>query len=252
MSRRFYLTLPSNSSGDYYPNNTTAQFTTKLNGRYELNGSWEVGLVELIIPSDIQNVYGDAFYFTIRRHVGGDVRVKIPDGNYTRRSLVYAMKQELRIVQISQRIPANMIQFALKPDSIAMRLRAFRGFAGIEFSRDLAYMIQFKPVHLYTPSGDYRSEAEPVMSGRTTPIMVYCNLLQHVAVGDTAAPLLRMAEMPTRNTGIYRQSFSPILYIPLHQKSFDSITIHIMDDMGRPVSFSSGTCNIVLEFRKRI
>ena len=28
---RFYLTLPSNSSMDYYAENTVAQYTTKLN-----------------------------------------------------------------------------------------------------------------------------------------------------------------------------------------------------------------------------
>ena len=33
---RFYLTLPSNSSMKYYPENTVAQFTTKLSNVIEL------------------------------------------------------------------------------------------------------------------------------------------------------------------------------------------------------------------------
>jgi len=40
---RFHLTLPSNSSMDYYPENTVARFTTKLPNNIDLDGEWEVG-----------------------------------------------------------------------------------------------------------------------------------------------------------------------------------------------------------------
>jgi len=44
---RFYVTLPSNSSMNCYPDNSVARFTTKLNGIIELEGDWEVGLTEI-------------------------------------------------------------------------------------------------------------------------------------------------------------------------------------------------------------
>ena len=37
---RFYVTLPSNSSMDCYPDNSVARLTTKLNGAIELEGDW--------------------------------------------------------------------------------------------------------------------------------------------------------------------------------------------------------------------
>ena len=40
---RFYMTLPSNSSMEYYPENTAAENTTKLADTMELEGDWEVG-----------------------------------------------------------------------------------------------------------------------------------------------------------------------------------------------------------------
>jgi len=43
---RFYVTLPSNSSMDCYPENSVARFTTKLNAAIELEGDWNVGLTE--------------------------------------------------------------------------------------------------------------------------------------------------------------------------------------------------------------
>jgi len=62
---RFYVTLPSNSSIDCYPDNSVARFTTKLNGVIELKGDWEVGLTEISFPSDIQNVLDGHCYYTV-------------------------------------------------------------------------------------------------------------------------------------------------------------------------------------------
>ena len=46
----FYLTLPSNSSMDYYKGNSLVNFTTRLPNAIDLNGDWEVGLVEIRYP----------------------------------------------------------------------------------------------------------------------------------------------------------------------------------------------------------
>jgi len=62
---RFYVTLPSNSSMDCYPDNSVARFTTKLNGAIELEGDWEVGLTEISFPSDIEHVSDGHRYYTI-------------------------------------------------------------------------------------------------------------------------------------------------------------------------------------------
>src|SRR5678816_2081527 len=43
----FYITLPSNISTHYYPNNTVTRYTTRLENGIALSGDWEVGLVEI-------------------------------------------------------------------------------------------------------------------------------------------------------------------------------------------------------------
>ena len=48
----FYVTLPSNSSLDYFPNNTLNNYTTKLHSALRLDGEYEVGLVELAYPQN--------------------------------------------------------------------------------------------------------------------------------------------------------------------------------------------------------
>ena len=46
----FYLTLPSNNSLQFYPQNTVTEFTTQLAQSPNLQGQWEVGLAELQYP----------------------------------------------------------------------------------------------------------------------------------------------------------------------------------------------------------
>jgi len=55
-SNHFHLTLPSNSSMDIFPNNTTAQYVTKLLKHIELNGDWRVSLKEISIPRTLVNI----------------------------------------------------------------------------------------------------------------------------------------------------------------------------------------------------
>jgi len=60
---RFYLTLPSNSSMDYYSDNTVAWYTTKLTNTVELEGEWEVGLTEISLHSEVDNVTGGHYNY---------------------------------------------------------------------------------------------------------------------------------------------------------------------------------------------
>jgi len=50
---------------DSYPQNTVAQYTTKLKGQIELDGEWEVGLTEISFPCDVDNVREGECYFVI-------------------------------------------------------------------------------------------------------------------------------------------------------------------------------------------
>ena len=53
------MVLPSNSSMNYYPDNTLTQYTTKLPQFLDLEGRWEVGLSEIQFPLSFYNVHTD-------------------------------------------------------------------------------------------------------------------------------------------------------------------------------------------------
>ena len=50
---------------DHFPHNTAARYTTKLVETLELEGAWEVCLLEIASPSSIENVSEDQCYYTI-------------------------------------------------------------------------------------------------------------------------------------------------------------------------------------------
>jgi hypothetical protein len=57
MSNHFHITLPSNSSLEFYPQNTIVRFTVKLPETIQLDGDFEFGLAEIIYQWRIQGLY---------------------------------------------------------------------------------------------------------------------------------------------------------------------------------------------------
>ena len=51
-----YLTLPSDSSMEYFPDNTVTEFHVKLPHTIDLPGEWEVVLAEISYPSNWGNI----------------------------------------------------------------------------------------------------------------------------------------------------------------------------------------------------
>jgi len=81
---------------------------------------------------------------------------------------------------------------------------------------------------------------------------IYCDVIQHVVVGDVMAPLLRIVDVKTASTSVEHQILNPPLYVPLLKKNFDTIEINIVTDEGLPFSFVDGKLVVVLEFKRRI
>ena len=52
----FYIALPSDSSAQYFPENTLSGYTTKLPRDIVLNGVWECGVAEVRYPLTFFNV----------------------------------------------------------------------------------------------------------------------------------------------------------------------------------------------------
>ena len=54
----FFVTLPSNSSADVFPDNKKSNFTTHFNTPINLNGEYEVALTSITCTRNIKNDFG--------------------------------------------------------------------------------------------------------------------------------------------------------------------------------------------------
>jgi len=243
---RFYVTLPSNSSMQCYPDNTVARYTTKLANPIELEGDWEVGLAEVSFPSAVENVLPGRCYYDL---YFGDVltrKIVLPAGNHRRvRNLVSTMHKEQRKVV---GLPTPVVEFSYKDARISMKIAHD---VIVTFSRDLAHMLGLDDGEKYSHNVT-ATRAPSLGDGHIYSVYVYCDILEHSVVGDTRAPLLRIIDKPHTSYGNVHRILNPILHIPLQKKRFDSVEINIMTDTGIPVPFLSGKSLVVLEFRRVI
>jgi len=126
-----------------------------------------------------------------------------------------------------------------------------RHIFGVEFSPDLARLLGFDGVISYTGE-QVTAERHLNLNEDIHSVYVYCDLLEHVPVGDTKAPLLRIVDKPRRDHGNVYQVLNPTLYVPLQKKNFNTVEINIMTDTGLTVPFLSGKSFDVLEFRHAV
>lgn len=84
-------------------------------------------------------------------------------------------------------------------------------------------------------------------------IYIYCNLCEHMNVGDKRVPLLR--NVAFNSGGSFGATISIIytnpLYVRLNTRSIHSIDVELRDDMGELIPFIEGKTTITLHFRRQ-
>jgi len=174
---RFYVTLPSNSSMDCYPDNSVARFTTKLNGIIEHEGDWEVGLTEISFPSDVENVLDGCCNYTIHVEDRFFRKITLDAKHYALiRDLVREMngKQQMSIGDVEL-----FVGFFISNGKIGMTFEYHSQVkVSVDFSPDLARLSGLRSHETYVGGEDVISEREPNLTSNIRSVYVYC-------VGDT-------------------------------------------------------------------
>lgn len=252
----FYLTLPSNSSLKYYPDNTVARFTTRLQNPVSLSGEWEVGLAEIQYQHSWYNISRGEGRFTYTKHINpqyGAGVLRVPAGYYESVDHV--------VNQINQQIADFAGKLAItnypsfKYNEISKRILAtLHKGDDVSFGTHLAALLGIG------------NRQNPLSHGEESPIQwkannvcdlnrgfysmyVYCDVLEHVPVGDARVPLLRIVDVSGKSGETVHRIYDKMQYVPLQKKMFDSIEIDIRNDSGTPVPFEFGKVVLTLHFR---
>ena len=246
----FYVTLPSNSSLAFFPNNTLSNYTTKLHADFDLEGKYEVALTEIMFPFNWKYRQDGFIIFTtfdkskiekfeIKFYAYDYLNELITNINaFTKRKAIsFEMfyNKFTHIVSISLNSPWQ-IEFT---DGIHKQL----GLAAKK------YQGQDK-INKF-----YGTETISVLLNKINALYVYTDIVDFQYVGDAFAPLLRVVAVDASLNQTFGEYVNKIFatpnYIPVSKNKIDTIDIDIRSDTGEKVQLSSGKVFIKLHFRQQ-
>jgi len=242
-NNHFHLTLPSNASMDIFSYNTAAQYVTKLPKWVELDGDWSVALKEISTPLAFDNILSEFCKFQVKNN-DQHLELALQDGLYKVNEAVI-----------------NEVNKLANPFNIDCHLSGRRnqkvtvtvGDTHVFRPNDPLSFVMGVRMECNYPKGKRIAERSMTLppSQQISTLYVYCNILENAIIGDVTAPLLRVVEVKVhaKKYRMHTIMHTP-LFVPVQKKSFDTVEIWIMTNMGVPAPFSSGKSHLVLELKK--
>lgn len=227
----FYITLPSDSSATYYPNNTVAHFVTKLPERIRLEGEYEMGLAEIIYPHTWYNVDS-----------GIGEAIVLRSGYYEDGA---AIATALNTTDVKFSYNEATGRFICASQSNFVMSDALQRYLGFDFSR-----VNVDPAAIASLVRPESKESFDVNRGLNL-MYVYCDVVAHTVVGDTKTPLLRVCNVAGKHGEIVRHTYVQPHYVPVGRRDFDTIEIAINNELGKPMPFQYGKSVVTLHFRRK-
>lgn len=274
----FYMTLLSNSSMTYYPENRTTSFTVQLPRYMYLDGDWEVALTEIQYPYTFLNVENDENEIQLETyditeellhwHINDSpdkgpaplndpilINCNIIPGYYTDiKDILTAINEEINKKTKQPTFfefyaPANKVGAGNEIIEIGRKW-----IESCKLSTRLALQLGYQP-NTKILGGLYAPHVVNISTIIPEKMLIYCDILEPQIIGDSWGKVLRVV---STNAGIakpyFGQScstmFNPPQYIPVQAQNFEGIKIDIRDIEGRLMPFQYGTLSVKLHFKK--
>ena len=257
-SSMFYLTLPSNSSLGYFPNNHASHFVTKLPQLQELNGEYEVGLAEIQFTNSYQNVTGGRVWFEYEYHdptrndsratFPPKKRIQVPDGLYDSNRSFINVLNKLASAGLKP-FAEKAVKFGYNQQSRRASVHKFQDHSHLWLSESLSAILGCERDLSHIGRHDCARAMD--LDQNVKSLFVYTDLVQPRPVGDVVVPLLRSLPPVDKGKDTVFYLFEKPHYIPLARFQFDTVEILLTSDQGEKISFDNGHCIVTLHFRRR-
>ena len=267
----FYLTLLSDSSLSIYPKNQQSDFTVKLDRAIQIDkDQWEVGLVELITPTEVKNITKKNNFFFVKLYDSQLCEdVGICSSAYNHRLTIetgfYKSPQHL-VKEIQYQIDTWIGDYLKKRNASVYvtyeetRGRVKLGFQdsskiSLEFPKPLAEILGMDLYYANQPLDDskrYIFRYGVDLNTEIHQLFVYSDIASYTILGDVTAPILRV--VPFKNNTANNQShleFVNVHYVPVAKSFIDQVQISIKGGTGEDVPFISGKTLVKLHFRQK-
>ena len=233
---QFYVTLPSNSSMKYYPNNTTSNFITHLSSEINVSdgSQWEVALVEAHYPNSFLTVGNDALIYiylenneppaaaatdsmlsdsptAVDELTGESKKIPTPPPPPS-------PKKTETISQIKNiKVPAGdykniddllrtmnrdtellqYVTFSYDKATQMVEIYPSLNVSQVELCTSLALVLGFDPNETDLLTNRKSIRPADIYAALPSHMYVYCDLAEPQFVGDTVAPLLKIVNIDT-------------------------------------------------------
>lgn len=270
MNDQFYLTLPSNSSMGYYPQNTVSNFITQLSRPIKLDGLWEVAIVEVHYPcslltlSENSVIYIHAYPKETYERVKTNAWEKDEEPNYdliapmmvvaTLTPGDYINVKEVIDMINKHEVIRDHTYFNYDEKTKRVEINSQSHVIQIELSDKLALQLGFSPGENDLLKNNQSIRPANLRVGLPSQMYIYCDIVESQFVGDYMAPLLQIINIDTADY-VYGSSrfiqFNSPHYVSVLKSSFESMEIDLRDNTGVKLPFKFGTSCVKLHFRKK-
>ena len=281
--QQFYLTLPSNSSKDYYPANKASNFITQLTRTVTLNSDgagWEVALVEAHFPCSFLTVSKNVWIrltistkqvMSTQQHPQNkkqeenkkplitleQIREDLEPADYgTINELLNTINKLMRKYEVTfiyDEHKSKLIQLQCN-EIMKNDLSTISVVSKIRLSKSLALQLGFDPRYQASlANGDVSSRPADINLSLPSQMYVYCDLVEPQLVGDTMAPLLKIIDIDTSSWTYGANKTVHIYdphYVPTIKSSFETVEMDLRDDTGASLPFAFGNTCMKLHLRK--
>ena len=255
----FYLTLPSDSSKNFYPDNSASHYFTKLPKPITLHGDYEVGLSEIQFVNSYFNVDELRLAFT---EISDGERTNNPEGVAEKtfdtifpagwygsnEHLIETLNKTLH--QKHRRGKVDPIRFFYHRPTKIVKLRIHQSVKSVRISKNMQDILGFSQDNFYHP-GYYHAMDVMEVHGKFRNVYVYSDIVAPRIVGDTYVPLLRALPVGKQNDDVIHMIYDKPQYMPVQRNHFSSLEVLLATSTGAPIIFQSGHTLITLHIRLR-
>lgn len=280
----FFVTLPSSSSNKIYPNNKLGDYTVQLSKEFNLDGDWEVAIVELFYPHTFRNINEGENMLDVRIGKIGQQEIHTievtPSYYHNGTALADGINRA-----IEKKIPAGMDNLAFSFDkhsrTFSMFLNSNVTVSAPQGSQIGEYigMISFFVYNPYIVSKPHdksipyesktnkslgkrkfkkstyaqRLDLDKVITLPTISTLWICSdIVEYSNVGNIMLPLLTIVNVRQGQRGKnIHVNFDRPHYIPVAKRTFHSIRITLINNQRDIIPFDFGEVTVMLHFKRR-
>ena len=249
----FYLTLPSNSSIDTYPENSLAHYFTALPKRLSLDGEWECGLSEIHYTRSWHNVNECTIDVAVKNRYGTYIPygIVVPEGDY--KDPAAFIKEINKLTSIDWGLSDRSIApFSLRYLGGKVEL-TLQTETQLKLEESLRAILGFKQNVFTNTRGPQKFVSElPIdLTKGVSCMYVYTDIIKPRIVGDTTARLLRVLPIRGAQGETTTLDMQNIQYMDVSNPDFDTVELLICDGVGKKIPFTYGRVVVTLHFREK-